>query len=244
MKKIITLAVALNVAACFAVGAFDDAGGYVEVLPKDAGHFVFCNSQQGVPAADIQKVIGLLHHYFHVDIRLASGDAPTVSGVQDALKSFKAKGAIWIVSDAHLPLVLAATENQWAFINVFPVLADSPDEKTRKDRMACLILRTFASIHGVGAAYMMPACVMNPAVGIKGLDALTFKDYSPEAIDKVQKYLLGYLGYKAALRGSYEDACIDGWAPQPTNSVQKAIWDKVHAMPTQPIKILPESQRK
>ena len=28
---------------------------------------------------------------------------------------------------------------------------------------------------------------------------------------------------------TYRQACIEGWAPAPTNDVQKAIWEKVHS---------------
>ena len=31
--------------------------------------------------------------------------------------------------------------------------------------------------------------------------------------------------------------------PAPTNDVQKAIWDEIHAMPTEPIKIKPETKK-
>ena len=37
--------------------------------------------------------------------------------------------------------------------------------------------------------------------------------------------------------GTYYDACLIGVAPPPTNAVQKAIWDKVHAIPKTPMKI-------
>ena len=35
----------------------------------------------------------------------------------------------------------------------------------------------------------------------------------------------------------YSEAVQEGWAPAPTNEFQKAIWDKVHAMPATPMKI-------
>ena len=44
-------------------------------------------------------------------------------------------------------------------------------------------------------------------------------------------------------RVPYLVAVQEGWAPQPTNDVQKAIWDKVHALPTEPIKIKPEEKK-
>ena len=36
---------------------------------------------------------------------------------------------------------------------------------------------------------------------------------------------------------TYIKACEEGWAPAPTNDIQKAIWDKVHAAPKNPMKI-------
>ena len=36
---------------------------------------------------------------------------------------------------------------------------------------------------------------------------------------------------------SYLVACREGWAPAPTNDIQKAIWEKVHAPPQKPMKI-------
>ena len=42
---------------------------------------------------------------------------------------------------------------------------------------------------------------------------------------------------------TYKKACEEGWAPNPTNEFQKAIWDKVHELPTEPIKIKPEEKK-
>ena len=36
---------------------------------------------------------------------------------------------------------------------------------------------------------------------------------------------------------TYRAACIRGWAPAPTNAAQKAVWDKVRAIPKNPMKI-------
>ena len=35
----------------------------------------------------------------------------------------------------------------------------------------------------------------------------------------------------------YRTACREGWAPAPTNDIQKAIWNEVRQLPTKPIKI-------
>ena len=45
------------------------------------------------------------------------------------------------------------------------------------------------------------------------------------------------LGVKPSILVPYRRACEEGWAPAPTNEYQKAIWDKVHAAPKNPMKI-------
>jgi hypothetical protein len=49
------------------------------------------------------------------------------------------------------------------------------------------------------------------------------------------------LGVLPAQRATDMKACQEGWAPAPTNDVQKAIWEKVKAekseKPSKPIKV-------
>ena len=44
-------------------------------------------------------------------------------------------------------------------------------------------------------------------------------------------------GVTPALMVTYRKACTEGWAPAPTNDIQKAIWEKEHAIPKNPMKI-------
>ena len=37
--------------------------------------------------------------------------------------------------------------------------------------------------------------------------------------------------------------CRLGWAPAPANEYQKAVWEELHAIPTEPIKIKPEEKK-
>ena len=45
------------------------------------------------------------------------------------------------------------------------------------------------------------------------------------------------LGILPVRTTTYLQACQEGWAPMPTNAVQKAIWEKVRAIPQSPMKI-------
>ena len=58
-------------------------------------------------------------------------------------------------------------------------------------------------------------------------------------MDKVQAigaYLAAH-GVTPLVTAHYRQACKQGWAPAPTNEYQKAIWDQVHEIPTEPLKI-------
>ena len=200
------------------------------------------NTQNAVQEAAFSNVVKRLSDDFNIDIRLTSGEVPDLKAVPIRLSELNAKGAIWIINDSALPVVLAACENGWAFLNVAQILADTPTEDKIRGRVTRLSNRLFAYIHGAYDSTMMPQCVLKTAHGMEGIDSLVCKDYSPEAFSKISAYLAG-AGYKQAKRGTYYDACEEGWAPAPTNDVQKAIWDKVHQMPTKPIQIVPESKR-
>lgn len=239
MKRMAIVAAALC-ASSLVAAADDDDGGQLEIWPKDHGRFFFVNAQSAVKKELLEAPISVISSEFSIDVKFVDGTAPDAKSAQAELKKLGAKGAMWIVNDPALPISLCACEDGWAFLNVASFADDTEKLATRCEK---LVFRTFANIHGIGDSQMMPQCVMKTAVGLSGIDALVCREYSPEAIMKVGAYM-AQAGYKQCRRGSYYDACEEGWAPLPTNDVQKAIWDKVHQMPTKPIKIVPESRRR
>ena len=247
MKKLI-----LSLALTTVVGAFAndgdtyaEYGGEISLWPKDPGLFLFVNAQSRLPESSLAKPVKSLADEFYIDIRIkkGSGEAFDIRKSSALLKSYGAKGGIWIVDDPFLPVSLAAIEDGWGVLNVAPLLADAPAADRLERRLYKIVNRIFAEIHGVSDPLMMPACVTKQAVGIAGIDELACIDYSPEADSKISGFL-AKLGYKQKKFGTYQDACEEGWAPKPTNAVQKAIWDKVHQLPTSPLTIKRESERK
>lgn len=246
MKKLILSLIIAQAFAGFGKDEQNEFGGDIELWPKDHGVFFFVDAQSKIADKTIATPVKILANDFNIDIRKIAGDGTQPFDIRKApaaLKGLGAKGGIWIVDDPALPISLIAMEDGWGLINVAPVLSDSPNEAKIANRMTKLINRTFASLHGVGDPVMMPACVMKPAVGLTGIDNLLCATFSPETNSKVACYL-NLAGYRQCLRGTYYDACENGWAPAPTNAVQQAIWDKVHQLPTKPIKILPPSKKK
>ena len=244
MKKLlITLATATALAGATLANVDEEEGGRLNLWPKDHGTFVFVNAQKTIAEAAFKRPVRILASQFNFDIRLVAGTAPDVRGVKAALTGLGARGAVWIVDDPAYPLMLGACEDGWAFLNVAPLVADRPDAAKLAKRIEKMVNRTFANIHGIGDSQMMPHCVMKTAVGLKGIDQLICSEYSPEPLMKVGAYMT-QAGYKHGRHGTYYEACEAGWAPAPTNAIQKAIWDKVHELPTKPLTIRRESERK
>lgn len=150
--------------------------------------------------------------------------------------------SLYVIDDASMPMSLVAPEGRWAFVNVAK-LAEGRGEKpaflqarVRKEmaRIGCILLG------GIGSAYRHNLLSFAPSA--EALDEFTDDTLPVDGLQRCQQYLL-QMGVKPWRTVSYRKACEEGWAPQPTNDVQKAIWEKVHAMPTEPIKIKPETKK-
>ena len=78
--------------------------------------------------------------------------------------------------------------------------------------------------------------IMQPLYSLKELDANRYPFIQPMNMARMQKMWKRF-GVKKERRIPYRVAVQEGWAPAPTNDVQKAIWDQVHTIPTTPMKI-------
>jgi hypothetical protein len=154
----------------------------------------------------------------------------------------KSGAVIVFVDDASSPMtILTAPEQGWASLNVAPLKSDSPDKERFHKRVCKETWRTLVYMLG-GGNNQMPACVMKPCVDVKDIDALKMEQPSPDPFREMS-LTAKKLGLAQARLTSYRKACQEGWAPAPANDIQKAIWEEVHAMPTAPIKIKPETKK-
>lgn len=154
----------------------------------------------------------------------------------------KADIAVFIVSDATTPSLLQAPDDCWVAINLAKLDRNlkTPEvmEKFYASRCRKQIMRAVALACGAaGSDY--PGNVMD-VTKIEDLDLV--REMVPlDKSDICDRYLKDS-GFKPKQLVPYLRACREGWAPAPTNDVQKQIWDKVHALPTKPIAIEPESK--
>lgn len=160
------------------------------------------------------------------------------AGTPEALKAAsKADIAVVVVADDTTPTLLAAVEDGWAVVNVRR-LSEGLKTKEAKDKFLfprCQkeVLRAYAVVAG-GIASQYPDNLMD-ILKVSDLDLCN--TFIPNDAEKAMRKYLEARGVTPFLKASYSQACQMGWAPSPTNDEQKAIWDRVHALPTKPIQI-------
>lgn len=145
---------------------------------------------------------------------------------------------VFVVSDGKLPPMLVAPEERWALVNVSMLRNGLKDDVVGKRLYAARcrgeLQRAFCYVAGCGSS-QFDGNLMDISE-IEEIDLLNPDLTVGDTMSLCRKYLAS-IKVTQPVMATYGQACKQGWAPAPTNEVQKAIWDKVHEMPTEPIKI-------
>ena len=211
-------------------------GGYV-TRPGDHGKVVYVNGQDRVKKAAIEKQTAFMSELMGVRIDIVSGEKSF--SVKDAVAKRKAAGAnaaIFFVDEPEIAeTLLVAPESCWAMVNVAALASDNPDAEKLEKRLVRETWRSYG--HLLGAANTtQPKCVLQTVTKNADLDKIGGECFCPEPLNRIVAHLKA-IGVDASGRTTYRQACQEGWAPQPTNDYQKAIWDQVYSVPDKPIKI-------
>ena len=143
-----------------------------------------------------------------------------------------------VESDTSDSLTISPDEFK-AQINVKTLSADGATKSIVAERLQTQLAR--ASYFLLGSGMVAYQCLTQPVKSLKELDRINKVHPSAEAMMHLNAGKS--VGVRVINYATYQQACREGWAPAPTNDIQKAIWDKVHAMPTAPIKIKPETKK-
>ena len=209
------------------------------ISKPNTGNFArIVNCQKKVSTEFIKEVAAQFNSGLNIYIEVSDLDASAANPfdlVEKALALPRTGLVTMIVDDEKLPPILSAMENGWAILNIKHLRDDLPPKAVYELRLRKEINRAFAQAAGAGLSFNKP-CVMEPVYKITDLDAVTYPVISPETMNKIIQ-ACNKRGIQAFVSDTYKNACEQGWAPAPTNDIQKAIWDKVHAVPKNPMKI-------
>lgn len=207
-------------------------GGFVDQPDSMKGSIVFFNAQSTFKPEAIDPAIEELKNTLRFDIRREKLDfTPTR---KEAAKILKDKGVtfgIFLVDDKDDSVTLSIfPEQKYAFINA--VAVGGKDLRFQRE-----LKRTFAYLCG-SASSTYPASLLSPVLAPIDLDTFENDRYSVDIVQRISLYMKGY--EVTPLRTTtYRQAVEEGWAPQPTNDYQKAIWSEIRSIPAKPIKIEP-----
>ena len=208
-------------------------GGNLKVPGKQKGKVVIVDSASNLPQQSLDAVIKQFDDTIHIAIEVQKGEfsfeSPKIQG----------EATVFIVDEAELPMSLIAPESRWALVNVAKLKSEKPqfyDARIRKETVRTLV----ALLGGCNSTY--PDALTGCVLRAEDLDRFADTRLQVEIEQRLPSYI-EKLGITPYVMTAYRKACEEGWAPAPTNDVQKAIWDKVHAMPTEPLKIKPETKK-
>ena len=136
---------------------------------------------------------------------------------------------------------MIAPEEMWGFINTAKLKKETTDQQSYHSRIRKSLSRAITYVLG-GASSRSKSSVMQTISSINQLDLIKNEIPSSDVLINIYQNL-NKIGITQNKLTTYLKACEEGWAPAPTNEFQKAIWDKVHAMPTAPLKIKPETKK-
>ncbi len=201
-------------------------GGYL-YQPQQTKVISIINDQKLVDAAFLAKVAEEMRTLMRVPV--------SVGATKDVAVTLKV-----CECDKLGPLVILP-ESATACVSVKKLSSDAPSKEVLESRVNKELWRGLIYALGGGNTFV-PLCVMKQVSSLAELDAIPTRVACPDAFDRA---MIGasHLGIKPERRVSYRQACREGWAPAPTNDVQKAIWDQLHQLPTKPIKIKPETKK-
>lgn len=210
-------------------------GGRVRKENSGQGKFVYINSQSLVEEPLLKIPAKQLGASFRLDISVEKGAVATLADVPNAIASSGAAAGIVLLENDDMPTMLVAPEARYAIVNVKALAKDNPPSNILMTRVQREMYRAFGYLCGAADA-ITEGCVMRPVSTLKDIDALQSPMLSAEFNDRIYKHMLTW-GIQPYVVATYRKACEDGWAPAPKDDVQQKIWDEIHAIPANPMKI-------
>lgn len=217
-------------------------GGYVRKPNSAKGTFLILNAQKRVVDAQLNPAVEMIDKWIHARVAIKPhADSVSLENIRSLIDNNGGTLGVAIVENDHCPSLLTAPESGWAMINIRKLASDGPSDKVLAERIRKEVIRAFAFITG-GAYATRGDFLMRDVVKPSDLDAFGTEMFGVELVTLLPKSAPLY-GLTPWYQTTYRAACEEGWAPAPTNEFQTAIWNEVHALPSDPIKIKYDPKR-
>ena len=109
-------------------------------------------------------------------------------------------------------------------VNLAALAKDGPSAELLAKRLQKEVWRGFGYLMGV--ANSQGGCLLMPVTSLADLDGLKAQTLGMEPYVKIMAYAR-HLGMSPSRAMTYRKALEEGWAPEPANDAQRAIWQEV-----------------
>lgn len=201
---------------------YKKTGGLVRRPKTGSGKVVFINSQDKFKIADLQALAGKLSDIMKIDFEVIQENGVDLSNAAEFMKKSNAPcGAIAAKLAPTMPELIVVPDSGYAIINVSAFPADASSKYFSKQ-----LVRGFAAASGAMSS-QYPLTLMSAFENSKKLDSFPSEELPVDVMIRVKNSLKqnGVAPYAVT---TYKHACREGWAHQPTNDVEKAIWKEMH----------------
>ena len=213
-------------------------GGILDIAPQ--GKVVILNAQDKVAKEKVRAQVEELARELRMNVEYVDAKEWGMYQVPAG-----AVGAVVIAEKADLPMSVVAAEKTWGLLNVSPLIVEGDAEATTR-RFCREFSRVVCFAFGQSNSQYRGA-PLSTVTKPEDLDTIVNESMTFESVTMVMRTLMN-LGLTQSRKTSYKKACQEGWAPAPTNTYQKAIWERIKAeqseAPTKGIKISYDKNKK
>lgn len=217
------------------------------IMRPSKGKLVLINMQKDIPEEKLAGRGRILEETLCTLMKVESEmDSFSLATAESLMNKHQANVAFFLIEDKSLPMSLTCLEGAWGMINMAKLKEGNVEQSVLVKRFAVEFNRVIRSLLNVGENGGRPtsgsSTVRQAPRKASDLDQIKQSGIPMDAAIGIHGNMRSF-GIEKARLFFYEEACENGWAPAPTNDIQKAIWERVHAMPTEPIKIKPEAKK-
>lgn len=211
-------------------------GGFLQVAAKGPlAMFVDAREKAMLTIDEVARLYRLGTKLDATIVKEARGETAPLAFARAKMESDKPLMVIMVVDGGDdMPALSVFPEERIGLVNA-DRLVGGKDPTAKEMRVSKEMWRAMGFIGGVGFS-AQENDMMQPYYTLDEIDANMFPFIQPMNMAKMQKMWKRF-GVSKERRVPYRVACQQGWAPAPTNDFQKAVWDEVHAVPSDPMKI-------
>ena len=211
-------------------------GGFVRQAAE--GPLALLVDARAKPTLTLDEVARVYKLATRLDARVEKEARGEAGPLAFARARMAAEGPLMVVAvvdgAGELPALCVYPEERIGLVNA-DRLQGGDDPSAPESRVAKEVWRAVGFVGGLGFS-PEENDVMQPWYTLGEVDACRHPFVQPMNMARMQRMWKRF-GVKKERRVPYRLAVQEGWAPQPTNDYQRAVWDDVRAVPKAPMKI-------